>query len=926
MQDYISLKGVRVNNLKNINVDLKRGDLIVLTGVSGSGKSSLAFETLFAEGQRKYIESLSTYARQFIHQLPKPDADFIAGICPTLALEQKKSRANIHSIVATSTEIYEYLKILFARIGKTYAPQSGKIVKKHTPKDVIDFIYKYDQGTSFSILAPLVTDPDRNLKTELEIYLQKGFGRIQVADKTYFIEDLLKDDKRAKFGSELKILIYRNKVAQQTEEDYQRLADAIDNAFFEGRGTCLVEIYGTQKTVEIFSSKFEADGQTFEEPSPNFFNFNNALGACPQCQGTGREQGILKDKVILDPNLPLENSACLANLDISQKTTWIKRFSQAAADFPLHKPYVLLSQAEQNLVWEGNEKIEGLYRYFENLKSKNRYLYNSFLGKTTCRSCRGGRLRSDTNYVKIAGKTINDLTQMRVENLNDFLEQLVLEPHELKIAKIIKAEIYLRTKYLMVLGLGYLHLNRLTQTLSGGEFQRIQLASALGKGLVNVMYILDEPSIGLHPRDIDKLVQVIQDLQAQDNTVVVVEHEESIMKAADSIIDIGPGAGHQGGEIVFRGDLENLKNSDSLTAQYLTHRKSISVPKQRRQPEHFIKLTNIHHNNIKNIDLDIPLQVLVAVTGVSGSGKSTLVVDILYQTLTRVLVGQELSKHRLERIEFDSSLLKNVEYVSQNPIGRSSRSNCATYIGAWDEIRALFARQPLALERGYVAAYFSFNALNGLCAECEGTGFQKIDMRFMDDLKLTCETCKGKRFIDEVLEATYKGKNIHDVLLLTVAEAIEFFSTQVRIVRLLKILQTVGLDYMSLGQTSSTFSGGEAQRLKIAAYLLKSGRASVEPSLFIFDEPTTGLHFEDVAKLLKAFEALLGQGHSIIVIEHNLDLIKSADWIIDLGPESGIGGGQVCFEGLPEDLVKKTDNLTAKYLKTKMPYKTESLN
>ena len=912
IQDYIHLKGVRVNNLKSIDLKLKRGDFVVLTGVSGSGKSSLAFETLFAEGQRKYIESLSTYARQFIDQLPKPDADSIEGICPTLAIEQKKSGANKRSIVATSTEIYEYLKLLFARIGKTYAPESGSVVNKHTVQDVIDYIYTYAPATRFSILSPLSPAADRILKTELKLYLQKGFGRVQVEDQIYFIEDILKQKATANLISRtLKILIYRNKVGKHVNDDYQRLAHAIDSAFFEGQGICFVEMYNDEKTIKTFSNKFEADGQTFEIPSLNMFNFNNSLGACSECEGTGMSKGIVRENVILDPNVSIQDPNCLAKIERRQIGTWLQQFSIHATGFPLTKPYRLLSQAEQDLIWYGNEKVQGLYNHLENLQDHDFHSYLSFRGKVPCSACNGTRLRHDTAYVKVGHKTISDLVQMQVEELDNFLNSLTLEPHELKIAKIIKAEISLRTRYLRLLGLGYLRLDRLTHTLSGGEYQRIQLASSLGKGLVSVMYILDEPSIGLHPRDIERLIKVIKDLQAQDNTVVVVEHEEEIMRAADYIVDIGPGAGHQGGKIVFQGSLEKLRQSTSLTAQYLTKRKSIPVPTQRRKFEYFIRLNNVHHNNIKQLNVDIPLEVLVAVTGVSGSGKSTLIVDVLNDALSNLLDQQSISKYRLENITFDPSLINTVEYISQNPIGRSSRSNCATYIGAWDAIRVLFSKQALAVKRSYSSSFFSFNSLYGLCSECEGTGVQKIDMRFMETIELTCETCKGKRFMKEILEVTYKGNSIHDILQMTVDEAIFFFKAQPKILKLLNILRTVGLGYMTLGQSSPTFSGGEAQRLKIASYLLRS---KPEPSLFIFDEPSTGLHFEDINKLLKAFEALLAQGHSIIVIEHNLDIIKSADWVIDMGPESGDQGGKICFQGPPEDLVNVKDNLTGKYL------------
>ncbi len=923
--DEIVLKGVKVNNLKNVSCSIKRGDFVVITGVSGSGKSSLAFDTLFAEGQRKYIESLSTYARQFINQIPKPEADSIQGICPTLAIEQKTGTSNKRSTVGTSTELYDFLKLLFSRVGKTYDPDSGQEVKKHNIDDVIQYTAKQKVGTKFIILSPIL-QTERKPKEELELCLQKGFGRVRIKDQVYFIEELLNEKQNILKGvktEDLSLIIDRNVVGENIDIQYQRLADSIETAFFEGQGICILEFYLDNGKViqKTFSNKFETEGKHFEEPSPNFFNFNNSLGACPTCQGTGEGEGIIEELVIQDPNLSV-SEGCVADIDDGRTMgTWKNFFTRHSKNknFPVHTPYKDLKIEDKNKMWNGDKTIglTGIYHHFELIPKYVSTIHSRFTGPIACPDCQGSRLRKDALYVKVNGKTIADLTKMTIEELGVFFNDLKLKKEEIKIAKIIDEEVNLRVNYLLRLGMGYLCLNRLTHTLSGGEYQRIQLASSLGKGLVGVMYVLDEPSVGLHPRDVNKLIAVVKDLQNQDNTVVVVEHEESMMRAADCILDIGPEAGLQGGEIVFQGVLENLVHVNTLTADYLTGKKEIPIPTKRRTFKHVISLSNVNCNNIKNLYVTVPLQVLTVITGVSGSGKSTLIEQVLYEALKLSFDLEDISKHRLEDINFNANIIEDAEYISQNPIGRSSRSNCATYTKAWDFIREIFAQQPLAIQNYFHASYFSFNSYLGQCPDCEGEGVNKIDMQFMADIHLKCETCQGKRFINEILEVTYKEKNIFDILQMTVDEALIFFKDKKQVYDRLYTLQQVGLGYMALGQPSMTYSGGEAQRVKLASYLLIENKKK-KPILFIFDEPSTGLHFEDIAKLLKAFEALIKKGHSIIVIEHNLEIIKSADWIIDMGPESGEQGGQVCFTGTPEQLAKETNNHTAHYLKNKI--------
>ena len=922
---HIIIKNARVNNLKNLSVAIPRNKLVVVTGVSGSGKSSLAFDTLFAEGQRMYVESLSSYARQFLSRMDKPEVDYIKGISPAIAIEQKVNTSNTRSTVGTNTEIYDYLKLLYARIGSTISPISGNKVKRDSVSDVVDFIAKLNEGTKLIITCPLIIGEERTLKKELEILLQKGFTRINVNNEVWFIEEVV-EEKNIKLKdvekSNPEILIDRI-VTNPTDESLTfRLGDSVQTAFYEGHGTCFIDIVGDKK--HQFSDKFELDGITFEEPSVNFFTFNNPYGACGTCEGFGHVLGIDEDLVIPNKNLSVSEDA-IAPWKSEKMHQWVKPLLKNGAkfDFPIHRPINELTKEEYQLLWTGNEYFEGLNAFFKEVESQTykiqyRVLLSRYRGRTVCPDCHGTRLRKDAGYVKVGGKNISELVLLPISDLSKFLSAVELTEHQQKIAKRIFDEIKHRVNYLERVGLGYLTLNRLSNTLSGGESQRINLSTSLGSSLVGSMYILDEPSIGLHPRDAERLVGVLQSLRDLGNTVVVVEHDEETMQAADQIIDIGPEAGRHGGELVFQGSFDDvLKSGETLTSKYLNKKLEIEVPRKRRKWNQSIQILGARENNLKNIDVEIPLETLTVITGVSGSGKSTLVKKILYPAMAKMMgegFGEKTGK--FDKIEGDISQFESIEYIDQNPIGKSSRSNPVTYVKAYDEIRALFANQQLSKTNGYKASHFSFNVDGGRCETCKGEGEITVEMQFMADLHLKCEECDGKRFKEEIREVKYKEKSISDILELTIEEAIEFFEDKPKIVDKIKPLSDVGLGYIQLGQSSNTLSGGEAQRVKLASFLSKG--KTTKKILFIFDEPSTGLHFHDINKLVNSFNALIDQGHSILVIEHNLDIIKCADWILDLGPEGGEKGGNLCFAGTPEDLVKEKDNYTGKFLKPKL--------
>lgn len=917
-KEFIIIKGAKVNNLKSLSVAIPRNKLIVVTGLSGSGKSSLAFDTLFAEGQRMYVESLSSYARQFLGRMEKPEVDYIKGVSPAIAIEQKVKTRNPRSTVGTSTEIYDYLKLLFARIGKTYSPISGDEVQRDSVTSIVDFIMTKDEGERVMILCPLVHKEDRTFEQELNILLQKGYTRVVVDGSPYFIEDLLNERVRDE-GKSVEILIDRG-VIQHDEDTQFRFGDSVQTALFEGEGDCIVEIPGQGRF--NFSDRFEADGMLFEEPSVNLFTFNNPYGACKRCEGFGKILGIDPDLVIPDKSLSVYEGA-IAPWRSETMRKWLTPLLKHGIefDFPIHRPFEELNDEEKGLLWTGNKYFKGINDFFKFLESKThkiqyRVMLSRYRGRTDCPECKGTRLRQDASYVKINEKSITDIVLMSVEKVHAFFDQMQLTEHEEKIAGRLLKEIKNRIDYLSRVGLGYLTLNRLTNTLSGGEFQRIKLSTSLGSALVGSMYILDEPSIGLHPRDTDRLISVLETLRDLGNTVVVVEHEEKVMRAADQIIDIGPDAGSHGGELVFQGTLtEMLTSGDTYTSKYLNGTEQLPVPAQRRKWTDSIIITGARENNLQNIDVQIPLGVLSVVTGVSGSGKSTLIKKLLYPAIGKRLgtVGDQLGK--MDGLAGNFKNITQIEFVDQNPIGKSSRSNPVTYVKAYDAIRALFTDQPLAKQRGYKPAFFSFNVDGGRCETCQGEGIQKIEMQFMADIQLTCESCKGARFKNEILEITYKDKNIAEVLDMTIDDAIEFFKDEKSVVNKLIPLQEVGLGYIGLGQSSNSLSGGEAQRVKLAYFLGKGKGSSKDKILFIFDEPTTGLHFHDIAKLMKSINALIEQGNSVVIIEHNTEVIKMADWIIDLGPEGGDKGGNICFEGTPEDMIKeKGSNYTAKYL------------
>lgn len=918
---YIIIKGARVHNLKNIDVAIPKNKLVVITGMSGSGKSSLAFDTLYAEGQRRYVESLSSYARQFMGRMNKPDVDYIKGIAPAIAIEQKVITSNPRSTVGTSTEIYDYLKLLFSRIGRTVSPVSGKEVKKDTVTDVINFISGLEPGTSVTVLCPLHAHNNRSLKEELAVLLQKGFTRVMINDHLSKIEELLDDQSSGNSQSgdevDLKIVIDRVSVSED-EETLSRLADSVQTAFFEGRGDCLLEVSGN---MHLFCDRFELDGLRFEEPSPNFFSFNNPFGACKRCEGYGKIIGIDEDLVIPDKSKSVYDGA-IAPWRGEKMGEWLNKLVKNAlkSDFPIHRSYNQLSAEQKRLLWTGNEYFSGLDDFFKDLETQTykiqyRVMLSRYRGKTNCPECLGSRLRQDASYVKIAGHSITDIVLMPLDKALDFFQSLELDATQLKIAKRLLMEITNRIKFLNDVGLSYLTLNRLSNTLSGGESQRINLATSLGSSLVGSVYVLDEPSIGLHPRDTHRLIEVLRSLRDVGNTVLVVEHEEEIMHAADHIIDIGPEAGTHGGNLVFTGSFaEILKDEQSLTGQYLSGRQSIAIPSQRRKWSDFIEIKGARENNLKDVDVKFPLNVLTVVSGVSGSGKTSLVKRILQPAVQKAIgnySGEQTGAY--DAIGGDFNKIEQVEVVDQNPIGRSSRSNPVTYVKAWDEIRNLFASQGLAKAGGLKPSAFSFNVEGGRCDVCQGEGEVKIEMQFMADIYLPCEACEGKRFKQHVLDVTYKEKNVFEVLDMTIDEALGFFDHEPKILAKIKPLADVGLGYVHLGQSSNTLSGGEAQRIKLASFLVKGNNSS--KTLFIFDEPTTGLHFHDIKKLLKSFDALIVQGNTIIVIEHNMDVIKCADWVIDIGPEGGDKGGKVVFEGIPEDLIKEKNSYTGKFLK-----------
>lgn len=932
----ILIKGARVNNLKNIDVEIPRNRFVVITGLSGSGKSSLAFDTLYAEGQRRYVESLSSYARQFLGRMSKPECDYIKGIPPAIAIEQKVSTRNPRSTVGTSTEIYEYLRLLFARIGHTYSPVSGQEVKKHSVEDIVNCMLEQEEGTRFTVLTPVTPREGRTLEEQLAIDLKQGFQRLEVNGQMTRIEDYTPQP-----GDVVFLLIDRL-TASHEQESISRLTDSLETAMYEGNGACLLRFYRTDGSSSLyrFSTKFEADGITFEEPNDQMFSFNSPLGTCPECEGFGSVIGIDEHLVVPDRSLSVYDGAvvCWRGEVMGEWRNQVV-LNADKAGFPIFTPYYELTDEQRQMLWEGTRYFEGINAFFrmvqENLyKIQYRVMLARYRGKTVCPKCHGTRLKPEANYVKVGGRTISELVTLPITELKPFFDQLTLTAHEAEVAKRILTEIRNRLQFLLDVGLGYLTLNRLSNSLSGGESQRINLATSLGSSLVGSLYILDEPSIGLHSRDTDRLIHVLRQLQQLGNTVVVVEHDEEIIRAADYLIDIGPKAGRLGGQVVWQGEMKQLMNPDSVstgettntgekqatesyTVNYLLGRETIPVPSSRRSWNSYIEIKGARENNLKGVDVRFPLHVMTAVTGVSGSGKSTLVRDIFYRALKREL--DECNERPGEYSSIGGALrdLRNVEFVDQNPIGRSSRSNPVTYLKAYDEIRKLYAEQPLAKQMGWGAGYFSFNSEGGRCEECKGEGTITVEMQFMADLVLECEACHGKRFKADTLEVKYHEASIYDVLEMTVNQAIEFFTTHgaKKIVKRLRPLQDVGLGYIKLGQSSSTLSGGENQRVKLAYYL---SQEKADPTLFIFDEPTTGLHFHDIKKLLEAFEALLQRGHSIVIIEHNLDVIKCADYIIDLGPEGGERGGTIVATGTPEEVAANGASYTGQFLQEKL--------
>jgi len=917
--DAIIIKGARVNNLKNIDVTIPRGKFVVITGLSGSGKSSLAFDTLYAEGQRRYVESLSSYARQFLGRMSKPECDFIKGIPPAIAIEQKVSSRNPRSTVGTSTEIYEYLRLLFARVGRTFSPISGKEVKKHSAEDIVQCMLEHTDGTRLTLLAPVVRREGRSMEEQMEVYIKEGFNRLEVNGQTVRIEEYKHKDQDTVFLMVDRLMVSREK------DLISRFTDSIETAMYEGDGACLLRFYEADGSTQLyrFSTNYEADGMVFEEPNEHMFSFNSPLGACPECEGFGSIIGIDERLVIPDSTLSVYDGAvvCWRGEKMGLWKDMVVKGAEKAG-FPIFTPYFDLTDEQKRMLWEGTPYFEGINAFFQMVKENQykiqyRVMLARYRGKTTCPRCRGTRLKPEAGYVRVGGRSIIELVNLPITELKVFFDQLQLNPHDAEVAKRILVEINNRLHFMLDVGLGYLTLNRLSRTLSGGESQRINLVTSLGSSLVGSLYILDEPSIGLHSRDTQRLIKVLRELQQIGNTVVVVEHDEEIIRAADYIIDIGPKAGRLGGEIVYQGDMSDLQpGSSSYTVRYLLGEEKIALPESRRAWNNYIEIKGARENNLKGVNVRFPLNVMTVVTGVSGSGKSTLVRDILFNALKRQLDETADRPGEFSSLSGDLSLVRNVEFVDQNPIGTSSRSNPVTYLKAYDEIRKLWADQPLSKQMGYTPAYFSFNTENGgRCEECEGKGYTTVEMQFMADLVLVCESCHGKRFNADTLEVRFHDASIYDVLEMTVDQATDFFQKygQKKIVASLKPLQDVGLGYVKLGQSSSTLSGGENQRVKLAYYLSMEKK---DPTLFIFDEPTTGLHFHDIRRLLEAFDALLKRGHSILVIEHNLEMIKCADWLIDMGPEGGEKGGFIVTVGTPEQVAQCEESYTGQYLKS----------
>jgi excinuclease ABC subunit A len=931
-QGNIIIKGARVHNLKNVDVEIPRNKLVVITGLSGSGKSSLAFDTLYAEGQRRYVESLSSYARQFLGRMSKPEVDYIKGIPPAIAIQQKVNTRNPRSTVGTSTEVYEYVKLLYARVGKTFSPISGEPVKKHNPEDVLNYLLTFPDGTKAIILAPIVLPEDRDLIKQLEVLQQQGFSRVEVKGEILRIAEVIETPALIPEGSKVFLVIDRVSIDHEPST-LSRVTDSVETAFYEGKDSCYVLIYTDDKpTRKHFSKRFEADGLVFEMPSEQLFSFNNPLGACPKCEGFGRVIGIDENLVIPNKALSIYEDAvaCWKGETMSE---WKKVLIHHADKFgfPIHKPYYQLTDEQRELLWTGNKYFHGLNDFFKHLeegqyKIQYRVMLARYRGKTICPECHGSRLKKEAGWVKVGGKSITELVDLPINELKLFFDKLQLSKADAATAKRLLTEINHRLQFLLDVGLGYLTLNRLSNTLSGGESQRINLATSLGSSLVGSIYILDEPSIGLHSRDTQLLIKVLHQLRDLGNTVVVVEHDEEIIRAADYIVDIGPLAGRLGGEIVFEGNYEDIAEkakapNDSFTIKYITGEDKIEIPATRRKWNNYIEVLGASENNLKGINVKFPLNIITVVTGVSGSGKSSLVRDVFYAGLKKYFGGVADKVGSFGSLQGSMHLATDIEFVDQNPIGRSSRSNPVTYLKGYDEIRKLFADQQLSKQMGYTAAHFSFNVEGGRCDECQGEGTITVEMQFMADLVLECESCHGKRFKNEILEVLFKNVSIYDVLEMTVNQAIEFFSEAKensickKIVKRIKPLQDVGLGYIKLGQSSSTLSGGESQRVKLAFFLANE---KTEPTIFVFDEPTTGLHFHDIKTLMKAFNALIEKGHTVIIIEHNMDVIKCADHVIDIGPEGGKNGGNVVFEGTPEELVKCKESYTGKYLKEKL--------
>lgn len=928
----IIVKGARVHNLKHIDLEIPRNKLVVITGLSGSGKTSLAFDTLYAEGQRRYVESLSSYARQFLGRMSKPEVDYIKGIPPAIAIEQKVNTRNPRSTVGTSTEIYEYIKLLYARIGKTYSPVTGKLVKKHEAEDVVEAALKLAAGTKMMILTRLKPVQDRTIREELNGLILQGFSRIELNDQIMSIDEVLENDKLISGMKEIDLLIDRL-VADNNQESISRLTDSVETAFYEGKGNCILKVFLSDKPEYLYFSKsFEADGLRFETPNIHTFSFNSPIGACPTCEGFGKIIGIDEDLVVPNKALSIYEDAivCWKGEVMGE---WKNNLIRSAEkfDFPIHKPYYELTDEQRDLLWSGNLHFEGLNEFFKHLESNQykiqyRVMLARYRGKTTCPDCKGGRLKKEASYIKVGGKSINEIVMMPIAGLKEFFDSIKLDQHDAAIAKRLLDEITNRIQFLLDVGLGYLTLNRLSNSLSGGESQRINLATSLGSSLVGSLYILDEPSIGLHPRDTDRLIKVLKQLRDLGNTVIVVEHDEEIMRAADHIIDIGPFAGRRGGEVVYEGNPANAEEAtdklteNSFTLKYLLKKEQIELPSFRRKWNNYIEVLGARENNLKGVNVKFPLNVMTVITGVSGSGKSSLVKSVFYAALKKYYGGIADKTGQFGTLKGSMKLASDIEFVDQNPIGKSSRSNPVTYIKAYDEIRKLYADQQFSKQMGFGPSHFSFNTPGGRCENCQGEGTVTVEMQFMADLVLECEHCHGKRFKQDVLDVQYREKNIFDILEMTVNQAIEFFgengsSTEKKIVKKLTPLAEVGVGYVKLGQSSSTLSGGESQRVKLASFLASE---KAEPTLFVFDEPTTGLHFHDIKTLLKALNALISRGHTIIIIEHNPEVIKCADHIIDIGPEGGDKGGNIVFEGTPEDLIQCEASYTGKYLKEVM--------